>query len=223
MDQTKRLIERLVSNPVASESEGVASELLAEYQRGSPIESLRILLSSADDRVAGEGAWIASELSDEGKPLIRDVRDLLAHRAKKVRFWALDCVLLWAGSSDGHELASAVALVDDAENAVRWKAMGFLSMASREQLQAAYAEFKQARPDSPYARELKWLLDSERSDAVPIIAALRGNDSRRRRFAAAAAFRMAKSDSEPLRCAASVGDPEIAQFAGDMLKRLGPF
>lgn len=219
MDRAKRLIERLVSNPDSSESDGVAYELLTEYQRGSPIESLRILLSSADDRLVGEGAWIASELPEEGKPLLRDVRVLLGHGSKKVRFWAIDCVLLWADSSNGYELAAAAALVDDAEKAVRWKAMGFLSMASCEQLRAALGQITATNPESPYVDELKWLLEEE-GHPEQIVAGLRNHDARRRRIAAAAASRIAKQDSAPLRYATSVEDPEIVEFAGDMLKRI---
>ena len=220
MDQAKRLIEQLVSNPDSAESDGLAYELLTEYQRGSPIESLRILLSSPDDRLVGEGTWIASELPEEGKPLLRDVRSLLVHRSKKVRFWAIDCVLLWAGPSDGYELASATALMDDAERAVRWQAMGFLSMASREQLQAALTHFKGTDPKSPYLDELEWLLSPEGSDLAQIVAGVRDPDPRRQKSAAAAAFRIAKNDSKPLQYAASIDDLEIAQFAADMLKRI---
>jgi len=220
MDRTNKLIAHLLSNPDTSESDGVAYELLSEYQRGSPIESLRMLLTNADDRLAGEGTWIASELSESGRPLLREVRGLLRHRSKKVRFWALDCVLLWAGPTNGYELASAVGLVDDAEQGVRWKAMNFLAMISREQLQAALAQLEADNPESPFADELRWMLGPNGSDSTQIATGLRGSDPRHRKFAAAASSRITKSDSQPLRDATASDDPEIAQFAGDMLKRI---
>jgi hypothetical protein len=218
MDRAKKLIEQLLAHPNSSES--AAYELLTEYQRGSPIESLRVLLSSQDDRLAGEGTWIASELPEAGNVLLRDLRRLLVHRSKEVRFWAIECVLLWAGPADGHELASAIALVDDSESAVRWRAMGFLSMASREQLDAALIHVKATNIESPYLNELDWLLSPDGSDSAQIIGGLRDLDPRHRKFAAAAAFRIAKNHSEPLRYGASIDDPEVAQFAGDMLKRI---
>ena len=144
MDRANKLIDHLLSHPETSESDDAAYELLKQYQRGSPIESLRPLLFSADDRVAGEAAWIASELP-EAKSLLRDIGTLLGHRSKKVRFWAIDCVHLWASSSDGDELAAAASLVDDPEKAIRWKAMGFLAMASREQLAAALNSFRASK------------------------------------------------------------------------------
>lgn len=219
MNRAIELVEQLMSNPDSSEFDGLAYELLTEYQRGSPVDSLRILFVSPDDRLVGEGTWIASELPAEGKPLLRDIGILLGHRSKKVRFWAVDCVLLWADSSNGHELASATALVDDAEKAVRWKAMGFLSMATREQLRAALDQVATKSPDSPYTDELKWLLDHEEHPGE-IVAGLRDDHTRRRRVAAAAAARLAKTDISPLINAISIEDPEIAEFAADALKRI---
>jgi hypothetical protein len=222
MDRAKKLIEHLISNPDSSESDGVAYELLTEYQRGSPIESLRTLLSSSDDRLAGEGTWIASELPEEGKSLLDDVRRLLEHPSKKVRFWAIDCVHLWASSLNGNELSSAVALVDDVEKAVRWQAMGFLATISSEKLQAALTYLNTSNPKSPCLHELHWLLGPEGSDPKRIMAGLRGSEARHRRFAAAAAFRIARSDLGPLQYGASTDDSDVAQFTGDMLKRLTP-
>lgn len=219
MNQAEKLIAHILSHPDTSDSDGVAYDLLKQYQRGSPVESLRALLSSPDDRIAGEAVWIASELP-AGRSLLRDVGALLGHRSRKVRFWAIDCVLLWAGPLDGAELAAAAALLDDAEKPVRWKAMGFLAMASREQLTAALNNFRTPALKSPYVGELAWLVSLEGADPGEIIAALGGPDGRRRKIAAAAAYRLAKEDSAPLRYATSIEDPEIAQFAGDMLKRI---
>jgi hypothetical protein len=221
MDRAEKLITHMLSHPDTSESDGAAYELLKQYQRGSPVESLRTLLFSSDDRIAGEAAWIASELP-EGRSLLHDIGALLGHRSKKVRFWAIDCVHLWANSSDGRELAAAAVLIDDSDKAVRWKAMGFWAMASREQLAAALSNLRGTDPKSQYIDELTWLLGREGADSGEIIAALNGSDDRRRRVAAAAAYRLATANNNPapLRSATSVEYPDVAQFAGDMLKRL---
>ena len=220
MDRTQELIGEIVSHPETSETDGRTYELLKEYYRGGPTESLRILLSSDDDRVAGEAAWIASELGESGKPLLSDIGGLLKHRSKKVRFWSIDYILLCATAANGRELASTVVLVDDPEEAVRWKVMGFLAMASREQLQAAltYSETS----ESAHAKELNWLLSPQGADPILIIEELHNNDARRRKFAVAAAYRVAEQDRSPLNdAAASIDDLDVAQFARDMLKRLG--
>jgi hypothetical protein len=117
-------------------------------------------------------------------------------------------------------LAAATALIDDPDKAVRWKVMGLWAMASREQLAAALSNLTASDPKSQYADELTWLLGREGADSGEIIAAANGSDDRRRKVAAAAAYRLATATNNlaPLRYATSVEDPEVVQFAGDMLK-----
>jgi hypothetical protein len=220
MDRATGLIERVLANPDRSDLDELANELLSEYYRGSDLSSLRNLLHSGDHRIVACSTWIACELGEVGKPLLPEVKRLLGHPSKRVRFWAIECVQEWAGPSNGHEIADTVALVDDAEEAVRWKAMVFLALASREQLQAGIDRLTAADPESPYLAELRWILAPEGDDPDQIAGTVQGISSRRRKFAAAAAFRMAKTDPQPLQRAASADDPEIAQFAGDMLKRI---
>jgi hypothetical protein len=220
MDRAAVLIEGALANPDRRDFGEVANELLSEYYRGSDLSSLRNLLHSGDHRIVACSTWIACELGEVGKPLLPEVKRLLGHPSKKVRFWAIECVQEWAGPSNGHEIASTVALVDDAEEAVRWKAMVFLALASHEQLQAGADWLTAADPESPYLSELSWILAPEGADPDQIANTVRGISSRRRKFAAAGAFRIAKTDSQPLERAVSADDPEVAQFAGDMLKRI---
>src|SRR5258706_11447564 len=135
MDRATGLIEQILANP--SDLGGVANELLSEYYRGSDVSSLRKLLHSGDDRIVDCGTWIACELAEVGKPLLPEVKRLLAHPSKGVRFWAIECVQEWAEASNSEELALAVSLAADSEGGVRWKAMEFLALATRPQLEAA--------------------------------------------------------------------------------------
>ena len=223
MDRATGLIERILANPDRSDLDELANELLSEYYRGSDLSSLRDLLRSGDHRIVACSTWIACELGEVGKPLLPEVKHLLGYPSKGVRFWAIECVQEWAGPSNGHEIASTVALVDDAEQAVRWKAMVFLALASREQLQAAVDRLTAADPESPYLDELRWMLAPAGANPDQIADAIERPSSLRQKFAVAAAFRIAKSDPGPLRRAMSSDDPDVAQFAGDMLKRISAF
>jgi len=223
MDRATGLIERVLENPGRSDLDNLANELLSEYYRGSDLSSLRNLLHSEDHRIVACGAWIASELGEMGKPLLHEVKRLLGHPSKTVRFWAIECLQEWAGPSNPEELAFAISLVGDSDEAVRWKAMGFLALAPRAQLEDALVGFATTGPGSPDLDELRWGLGPEGADPAKITDALEDPSSRRRKFAAAAAFRVAKDNTEPLRRAASSTDTEIAQFAGDMLKRISGF
>ena len=198
----------------------LANSLLSEYHRGYPIENLRSLLRSADERSLDTGIFIASELGPKGKPLLNDVAPLVAHPRKRVRFQAIDCILLWAGPSDSAELASAIALLGDAEPGVRWKAMDFLSRASREQLEAALAHFQTTEPSSEHVRGLRWLLGPDASDPAKVIAIVGTEDIVLRKYGAVAAARMSKHNTVPLFSASKAEDSDVKGFADSYIRLL---
>ena len=68
--------------------------------------------------------------------------------------------------------------------------------------------------------ELRWILGPDATDLAKISLALQDSCLRHRRIATAAAVRIARTNVKPLRLASAIEDSEIAQFAGDMLKRV---
>lgn len=220
MDRTTDLIKCILTNPGHPDAGHFANELLSEYYEGSDISTLRDLLHNADDRVVALGTWIAAELAEASRPLLPDVERLLRHPLKDVRFWAIECIQQWAGPTNGHEIAAAVTLSGDPEEAIRWKAMEFLALASRDQLQAALDTLALATPTSPYGEALAWILAPVGTDPDEVAVALLAPSALRRRFAAAAASRIASNHPEPLRQARSNSDPDVSQFARDMLERI---
>lgn len=207
------LLERLTQNPVSPKAGAIMSDALDEFHRGYPLEHLRPLLCSTNDDLVVAGAWIASELGVKGKPLLGDVLPLLGHRSRGARFWTIDCVLLWAGPSDGRALASAVRLVDDVDQGVRWNAMDFLSRASVGQLHAALAYLESSEPPSPNIAPLRWLLGGESSDPEKVLSALRSEDRLLRKYGVVAAVKMSSGNPRPLFAASSNEDPDVAKFA----------
>jgi hypothetical protein len=216
------LLEHISSDPDPNSQRvgDLTNQLLKEFHRGYPLENLRPLLRSEDERLVNTGIWVASELGEKGKPLLSEVSALVEHPSKRVRFLVIDCILLWAGPWNKPELASAVSMMDDSESAVRWKALSFLWRASREQLSAALSHFHVTEPGSAYLPGLSWLLSSNASNSETVKAALRDQDSRMRKFAVVAAARTSAANSEPLFYAASVEDPDVKDFADSAIELL---
>src|SRR5688572_21609140 len=131
---------------------------------------------------------------------------------KRVRFWSIDCILLWAGAFNGRELATTVRLLDDPEKAVRWKAMDFLSRASPQQLASALTWLLKEEPESTDAHGLQWLFNVG-NDAGAITALLVSPHPKMRKYAAAAAARVAAKNQHPLSIASASYDTEVAEFA----------
>lgn len=218
----RSLLERISTDPDSNSQRigDLTNQLLREFHRGYPLERLRTLLHSEDERLVNTGIWIASELGEKGKPLLSDVLVLIKHPLKRVRFFTIDCILLWAGPSNKPELASAASMIDDPESAVRWKAMNFLWRASREQLLAALSHFEMTQPDSVHFRGLNWLLSRDAGNPEEVKDALRNQDSRMRKYEVVAAARMSPNNSEPLFYSASLEDPDVKDFADSAIQLL---
>jgi hypothetical protein len=218
--QTKRaeeILYKMLATLDSAERARLANDLLREYRRGYPVENLRPLLRSQQENQVSTGVWIASELGTRGKPLLDDVVPLLKHPAKKVRFCALDCVLVWSGPANGRDFASAVALIDDPERAVRWKAMDVLTKATPEQIAAAASYLEARDPQSPQAAKLMWLI---RANTPDIAKSLTGPERLDRIFAAVAAARSPIAETKELFThALSNDDSDVRNFAESVLRR----
>lgn len=174
---------------------------------------------SPDPQLASSGVWIASELGVQGKPLLEVVASLLGHPDKRVRFWSIDCILLWAGTLNGRELATTVRLLGDPEKAVRWKAMDSLSRASAQQLTSALTWLLKEEPESTDVHGLQWLLNAG-NDAAAIEVLLVSPQPKMRKYAAAAAARVAAKNQHPLSIASASQDPDVAEFAAERTRLL---
>ena len=215
------IIEKVINNPAILD-DNKANRLLEEFHRGAPVAHLRRLLLSNDPDIASSGAWIASELGEKGNSLLDTVVVLLEHPDKRVRFWIIDCLLLWAGPNHRNELFKVVRLMDDPEKAVRWKTMVFLSRASKDQLEAALAGFLTYHRESPNAHGLSWLLSPTASDPEAVEAMLKNDESLMRKYGAVASVRLAAENQDPLLTAASSSDSEVAEFSADWLDGIKP-
>jgi len=198
-----------------------ANDLLGEFQSGYPIDGLRSLLKSADNKVVDTASWIASELGDRGKLLLPEVTNLLKHTSKATRYFAIDCLLIWAGAKNEREIASVIPMLEDIEPAVRRKAMSFLSRASPEQLRAAAQYIKSAEPESVHVRGLELLLNYENCKNPDVSALLNNADALCRKYGIILAVRMFMHDNTcPDPATYAIGDPDIERFAIDMSELL---
>ncbi len=182
--------------------------LLQEFFAGYPISKLRILLRSDREWAANAGAWLASELPGSAAEVLDDLVALLGHSSKRVRFWAVDSVLGSAARDRGDAIARAVALFDDEDEGVRWKAMSALAFADREKLIAA----------SAYLDGLEYPLTIILRGGAEDLTA--GTVERTRRFAVVGAARNGLAgDTTSLLAFGRDTSSEIRSFASDFLRQ----
>ena len=158
MDYAKHLIERIAAFDPDDVRHGVLSnELLREFHRGYSLNELRKLIRSDNPVLVATGAFITDELGVKCRPLLDDLAPLLNNPMKGVRLDALSCAL-WSLPQHGCLLAKAIALLDDPEEGVRWKAFDNLCRLSREQVEAANACAEVRTLGASHKDGLSWLL-----------------------------------------------------------------
>jgi hypothetical protein len=210
MSRGDELIELLRKNP----SDHAARALLSEFSAGYPVEQLARLFHSGNPAAVEIGAWIASELGDRATSLLPEMPSLLDSPVRAIKFFAIDVILACAGPDHGPAIAQAITLIEDADEAVRWKAMQLLSRASESQLDAAVGHLR-SEPIRSLTASLS--IGSAQAD---ITSRLTSRDRTTRLFAAAAAARVADKDRGALELAAFLADTEISTFAKEQLELL---
>jgi hypothetical protein len=213
------LIELLLAGEVSPEEEGqAANDLLREVQRGYPMQNLGRLIHSDSVKAVANGAFVVSELGVHAAPILGEVDFLLGHPLRDARFDALDAAITAASPEHGATLAKAVTLVDDADQAVRWKALRFLASATPDQLTAAAAYLEDRR----IADLATWLASagSDPANLPDIRGRLHAPDKVTRMFAAAAAARVAGTSRQGLADAATSDETEIRRFATNAIELL---
>ena len=209
--------DRLLAEVAVGADDTVASQLLNEFFSGYPVERLRELLRSRNEATAKVGTWIASELGQRAAPLMDDLARLLVHSSRYVRFFALDSILAGATAEHGEALAGAVRLIEDQDEAVRWKALNFLARAGYDQLAASVSSLH----DGHLAGLVEWLLEIDRTcNTAFVTERIQDGSNLRRMFAAVAAVRLAAYDQSPLSHVAASSDEEISSFAREHLEAL---
>jgi len=215
--RAESLANQLLSSATTADAGELMNGLLSEFHRGYQLENLRPFLHSDNLDVLRAGAWIASELGQSGSPLLGDVVPLLGHPDRRVRVYALDCLLLWANSSQGQVIASTLAFLDDSDDRIRRKEMDFLSRASEEQLAAAMLFVTKSNPQSKYKSGLDLLLGKDNLSAMAIAAIGSGNVTLMK-FGAVLARRTRRLSLDPLKLALSSINDDVKLFAESSMR-----
>jgi hypothetical protein len=196
-------------------SSGISNDLLNEFFRGYPIEKLVTLLRNDNEKVVQSGAWIASELARDARPILRDLIPLFDYPNAKVRYSCVETALTAATDEDGEVMGNAVSRIIDDERAVRRMAFELMARADHSPLAAGVPYVK----DPQIAGLLEWVLEveSEARDDDEIASRLRKPDGLGRVFAVVAAARVYGRNSHYLQLGVSLDESEAQSLAASEL------
>lgn len=217
--EADRLVSQLFSDPERFAKKGMANDLLKQFFEGYPLDHLRSLLRHKNHKVVGEGIWIASELPSCASALLNDAIALSKHPDRRVRFFALDVVMLGATGGRADGFIHVVEGLDDPDPAIKDHALFLLSRATEQQLAAAAKYLSRVEPDSEHLAGLGMLTEAQSTEPALIEEAIQGSGSLRRRYGLAAAERVYGRYPFLLDLAARSNDDSIRSLAEHMLKQ----
>jgi hypothetical protein len=214
-----RLVSQLFSDPERFAKKGMANDLLKQFFEGYPLDHLRSLLRHTNRKVVEEGIWIASELPSCAAALLDDAMVLSRHPDRRVRFFALDVVMLGTISGRAEGFIQVVEGLDDPDPVIIEHALFLLSRATESQLAAATKYLERVEPDSRHLAGLDMLAEAQSTDPALVEDAIQSGDSLRRKYGLAAAERAYGQHPFLLDLAARSQDDSIKSLAAHLLKQ----
>lgn len=183
------MIERLLDPSFDTDDGVIANDLLAAFWRDYPIENLRRLFVPTTLDAA---AFLASELGQKVRPLLREVAELLEDGTPRVRSDAISAISQCTTWEDGWAIAKIVRTLGDPHEGVRWMACKPLRYMERSQVLAGLEYLNSSEPASIFASFEDAFLALERRPGratATLEKLLTHEDPIARRFGAAMAVR----------------------------------
>ena len=207
------MIEQLL-DPSSDTHDGViANDLLAAFRCDYSIENLRRLFVPA---TIGAAAFLASELGQKIRPLLREVAELLEDGTPRVRGDAISAISQCTTWEDGWAIAKIVRALGDPHGGVRWMACKALRYMESSQVLAGLEYLHSNEPASIIASFKNAFLALERRPAratATLEKLLTHEDPVARRFGAAKAVRPRLFiDSTLVAVTAATKDAEVLEL-----------
>jgi hypothetical protein len=207
------MIDQLL-NPSCDTHDGViANDLLAAFWFGYPIENLGRLFVPA---TIGSAAFLASELGQKVRPLLKEVAELLEDGTPRVRGDAISAISQCTTWEDGWAIAKLVRALGDPHEGVRWMACKALRYMESSQVLAGLEYLHSNEPASIFASFKNAFLVLERRPArgkATLEKLLTDEDPVARRFGAAMAVRPRLFiDPTLVAVTAGIKDPEVLEL-----------
>lgn len=214
-DATNARGDELLALVLAGDQSGISNDLRKEFYRGYPIQKLTTLLDSDDERALESGAWIASELAENARPILSHLLPLFDYPNTRIRFHSIQTVLTAATDENGDIVGEAVSHIADDEPPVRKMAFELMARADRSPLVASVSYVK----DPKIAGLLEWVLEveGESCDDDEIASRLRESNGLGQVFAAVAAARVYRRNPHYLQLAASLSEGDTQSLAASEL------
>ncbi|TSE03902.1 hypothetical protein C1D09_025015 [Mesorhizobium intechi] len=214
----QEMLERLLS--LSDDDDGtLANDFLGELGKTVPLESLRLLLTSANARTRATGAFLATFQNQNISSMVGELAALLGDDNPCTRFDAIECILRCSTREHGDHLARVLFALADEHEGVRMGAIQFVRFAKDWQLKLARQHAALLRPQTPFSA-ISDISEQWRDDAAGMIRSMLHHGEpvvRRYGLGLAGRARLVVVDAF-VGWARASADPEISELATACIK-----
>jgi len=131
---------------MSGEDTDFSQELWAAFANGFPIDNLKPLLTSTDQKILGLGAYLIYELGAKARPLLDDIVPLLKNSDPQIRGSAIIAIEECATKFDTHALGKVMESLNDPDPFVQRITMRFIQSCERNVLEVGIRKAAEMNP-----------------------------------------------------------------------------
>jgi hypothetical protein len=160
--------EKMIKLVMSGKDSDFSQELWSAFENGFPIENLRPLLVSDDQKVLGLGTYLIYELGEKVRCLLEDIVPLLGNENPQIRGDAVIALGECATKFDTLALGKIIELLADTDPFVQRIVMRFIQSCERNMLNVGVFKAAEMNPNTTFSELPKYLTETIfhlRSDA----------------------------------------------------------
>lgn len=212
----KKLIEELLANPKLFNKSHKGYDLLQEYFKGLPLETLIPLLKTSDKSIQGPALWIVSELGNEGCSLLPYVLPFVSSEERFLKYYALECIIVCSKGNHIKEFIHIIKAMNSEDEVIRVLAMYLISNADDIQLQEGIKLVEGLSNNTAHSRGLSALRECASLDSQEIRNMIDSDSPLIRKYGVIAAKKVYQENSNLINYASTSLDPDVQKFLQKM-------
>lgn len=208
------LIESLKNDPEKFYNEGKSYQLLQEYYKGLPKDTLRSLFYFESKWIRRAAVWITSELGENGIDLLKEVLTQINDSDHYICGYALQIVAAHACNEYIDDFIKVFSFLEHSNQKIRFIVMDIISGLSVSRIQEAceYSENKKLLSDS-HKKGLLSLLNINTLALSEITKMIDSDDAVIRKYGVIIAEKLYKKYPQIINEAVNVQDLDISEFS----------
>lgn len=219
MNNGNQLIDDLLKNPESFRNDGRTYELLQEYYKGLPLNTLKKLLHHHSKPVRMSAVWIVSELGADGEGLIDDMITLLDENDRYIKYHVIESIGVCAFGKNADKFINLLINMESEDEVIRNLVLRIISNTDVPQLFEILDSLKTSKVvKNEHIEGISLLCKVDTLDKNIVRKMLKSDNSLTRKYGIILSKKMCKKHPELISEALSNDDADIVRFAIEVKK-----